>query len=181
MNDFVIPPRTGRRHVLHLLDKIFANPRLLRSPETDLNAFLGRALSVIKRRTICFVVSDFVSKPGWERGLFQMSQRHEVIAVRLVDPVDVALPDMGMLLFQDAETGEQLFVDTVDKGFRRRFAAAADRNEERLAEAFTSAGVDVLELSTTDDLVDGVLRFANMRKAQARLGSGGNLPALAGA
>ena len=161
---------------------MFANPRLLRSPETDLDAFIGRALSVIKRRSICFVVSDFISKPGWEHGLFQLSQRHEAIAVRLLDPMDMALPDVGMLLFQDAETGEQLFVDTVDKGFRRRFVAAAARNEEAQMEAFAAAGLDVLELSTSDDLVDAVLRFAHMRKVQSRLGGGGgNLPAMAGA
>jgi len=181
ISDYVVPPHAGRRHVLHMLDKVLANPRLLRSPETDLNAFLGRALSVMKRRTICFVVSDFVSKPGWERGLNQLARRHETIAVRLIDPVDTALPDMGMLLFQDAETGEQLFVDTVDKRFRRRFEALAAHNEDRLMDAFAAAGVDVLELSTTDDLVDAVLRFAHMRKVQSRLGGGGALPDLAGA
>lgn len=180
-SDYVIPPHTGRRHVLHLIDKVLANPRLLRSPRTDLNAFIGRSMSVMRRRSICFVVSDFISKPGWERGLFRLSQRHEAVAVRLLDPLDMALPDVGMLLFQDAETGEQLFVDTVDKGFRRRFVAAAARNEEAQMEAFAAAGLDVLELSTSDDLVDAVLRFASMRKVQSRLGGGGNLPAMAGA
>jgi len=177
----VIPPHTGRRQVLHLLDKVLANPRLLRSPETDLDAFIGRAMAVMRRRSICFVVSDFISRPGWERGLFRLSQRHEAVAVRLLDPLDMALPDVGMLLFQDAETGEQLFVDTVDKGFRRRFVAAAAANEEAQMEAFAAAGLDVLELSTADDLVDAVLRFANMRKVQSRLGGGGNLPEMAGA
>jgi len=181
LNDYLIPPHAGRRQVLQIVDKVLSNPRLLRSPETDLNAFLGRALSLIKRRAICFVVSDFVSRPGWERGLFQLSQRHEGIAVRLLDPADMALPDIGMLLFEDAETGEQLFVDTVDKGFRRRFVAAAERNEAAMLDAFAAAGLDVLELSTTDDLVDAVLRFANMRKVQSRLGAGGALPAMAGA
>jgi uncharacterized protein (DUF58 family) len=181
LTDFVIPPHTGRRHVLHMLDKIISHPRLLRSPETDLGAFLGRALSVIKRRSICFVVSDFISRPGWERGLFQLSQRHEGIAVRLLDPLDMALPDIGLLSFQDAETGEQLFVDTVDKGFRKRFVAAAARNEAMVMEAFAAAGLDVLELSTTDDLIDAVLRFSSMRKVQSRLGAEGGLPAMAGA
>ena len=101
--------------------------------------------------------------------------------MRLLDPLDMALPDVGMLLFQDAETGEQLFVDTGDKGFRRRFVAAAQSNEEAQMEAFAAAGLDVLELSTSDDLVDALLRFANMRKVQSRLGGGGNLPAMAGA
>lgn len=180
VHDYVIPPRTGRRHLLGILDKIYTNPRLLRSPETDLGAFFARALSIIRRRSICFVVSDFVSKPGWEHGLGQLSQRHEGIAVRLLDPLDMALPDMGMLVFQDAESGEQLFVDTVDPGFRKRFVAAAARNEEAMMEAFGNAGLDVLELATTDDLIDAVMRFANMRKAQSRLSSASNLPAMAG-
>jgi uncharacterized protein (DUF58 family) len=180
VHDFVIPPRTGRRHVLGILDKIYSNPRLLRSPETDLGAFFARALSIVRRRSICFVVSDFVSKPGWERGLGHLSQRHECIAVRLLDPLDMALPDMGMLVFEDAESGEQLFVDTVDPGFRKRFVAAAARNEEAMMEAFGEAGLDVLELATTDDLIDAVMRFANMRKVQSRLSSGSNVPAMAG-
>lgn len=179
-SDFVIPAHGGRRHVLHILDKVMTNPRLLRSPQTDLDAFIGRSLSVIGRRSICFVVSDFVSKPGWQRGLFQLSQRHEGIAVRLLDPLDLALPDIGMVLIQDAETGEQVFVDTMDKRFRQRFAAVAEKNEAALLDAFTAAGLDVLELSTADDLVDAVLRFANMRKVQSRLGAGGGVPAMAG-
>ncbi len=179
-SDFIVPARTGRRHVLHIVDKVMTNPRLLRSPETDLGAFIGRSVQVIGRRSICFVVSDFVSRPGWERDLFQLGQRHEGVAVRLLDPLDTALPDIGMLLIQDSESGEQMYVDTVDRGFRRRFAAAAERNEAALLDAFLAAGLDVLELSTTDDLVDAVLRFANMRKVQSRLGGGGQSTVAAG-
>ena len=87
-----------------------------------------------------------------------------MIAVRLVDPLEVRLPDLGLLTFQDAESGEQVFVDTHDKGFRARFAAAAEAREEELRGAFEAAGVDVLELSTEDDVADAVLRFADMRK-----------------
>jgi uncharacterized protein (DUF58 family) len=96
--------------------------------------------------------------------------------VRLHDPLESQLPDIGMLVVQDAETGEQIFVDTHDKGFRRRFAAAAERREERLRGAFRSAGVDALELSTDDDLVGAIRRFADMRKRRSRLASGGTLP-----
>jgi len=175
VSDFVVPPRAGRRHVLGLLEQVFSRPRLLRAPATDLGAFLGRSLGVIRRRSLIFVVSDFISKPGWERGLSMLARRHEGIAVRLLDPLDMALPDVGLLTFQDAETGEQLFVDTTDKSFRRRFADGAARSEEVQMEAFSKAGMDVLELSTRDDLVDAILRFADMRKTQARLNGGGGL------
>jgi uncharacterized protein (DUF58 family) len=171
MSEFVVPARTGRAHVLHLIDKIATNPRLLRAPPTDLRAFYGRALPALGRRGIVFAVSDFISQPGWERALFAIGQRHEALAVRLLDPLESALPDIGLVTLEDAETGEQLLVDTDDPAFRRRFAAAAEAQEAQLLTAFMGAGVDVLELSTGDDLVDAVLRFAVMRKANARLGT----------
>jgi uncharacterized protein (DUF58 family) len=176
ISEYVVPPRTGRRHVMHILDRIYTHPRLLRAPQTDLGAFMERALSVIKRRALIFVVSDFISKPGWERVLSILGQRHEGIAVRLIDPLEMALPDIGLLTFQDAETGEQVLVDTNDKRFRRRFAAEAARTEEAMIQAFGDAGLDVLELSTGDDLVDAILRFADMRKARGRLNSGSAMP-----
>jgi uncharacterized protein (DUF58 family) len=168
ISDHVVPPRGGRRQVLHLLDKIQAHPRLLRSPQTDLGAFLRRVMAANKRRSVVFVISDFISRPGWEDVLFALNQRHEVIAVRLVDPLETALPNIGITAFQDAESGEQVFVDTTDTAFRRRFEAAAARADESLMMAFTRAGTDVLELSTGDDLLEAVLRFTDMRKMQTR-------------
>jgi len=119
---------------------------------------------MIRRRSLIFVVSDFISPPGWEKPLSQLANRHDVIAVRLTDPLEVRLPDLGLITFQDAESGDQLFVDTHDRGFRARFAAAAEQRNEELMTAFQAAGVDALELSTEDDVVDAVLRFADMRR-----------------
>jgi uncharacterized protein (DUF58 family) len=93
-----------------------------------------------------------------------MSRRHEVVAVRLSDPAEQELPPFGMAVLQDAETGEQLFVDTHDRGFRTRYAEAAARRETEIMAAFANAGVDALELSTADDLMDTLLRFAALRK-----------------
>jgi len=128
------------------------------------------------RRSLVFVVSDFLSAPGWTQPLGELVQRHEVVAVRLVDPLERALPDVGLVVMQDAETGEQLFVDTHDGTFRRRFATLAQRREAGLRAAFARAGVDVLELSTDDDLVDAIMRFADLRKRRSRLATGGGLP-----
>ena len=176
INLLVVPPRGGRQQVLHLISRIAQNPRLLRAPQTDLGAFLTRALGTIKRRSILFVISDFVSAPGWERGLSMLTRRHELLAVRLVDPVDSALPEIGMLPFEDAESGEQLFVDTSNKGFRKRFLALAEEHEAALLGAYARAGCDVLELSTYDDLVDAIRRFAELRKTQRTLSGGGTVP-----
>ncbi|MGZ5149816.1 MAG: DUF58 domain-containing protein, partial [Burkholderiales bacterium] len=98
------------------------------------------------------------------------------IAVRLYDPLEMEMPDLGLVMIQDSETGEQLFVDTHDRGFRKRFAAAAAGRETALRSAFREAGVDALELSTDDDLVDAIMRFADLRKRRTQLAAGGGLP-----
>ena len=174
--DTMIPARSGRRHVLRILHAMLERPAPKRAQPTDLGELLTAGAHLMRRRSLVFVVSDFISVPGWRERLGQLAQRHEVVAVRLHDPLEANLPDIGMLVVQDAETGEQIFVDTHDKGFRKRFAAAAQRREEGLRAAFREAGVDALELSTDDDLIDAIRRFADMRKRRSRLASGGALP-----
>jgi uncharacterized protein (DUF58 family) len=174
--DTVIPSRSGRRHVLHILHKILSRPQPARSAATDLGEFLRAALRLMKRRSLVFVVSDFISAPGWAEPLAYLAQRHELIAVRLYDPLEMDLPDLGLLVMRDAETGEQLFVDTHDRAFRKRFSALAARREMNLRSAFQQAAVDALELSTNDNLVDAILRFADLRKRRSQLAAGGGLP-----
>ena len=175
--DGVIPARGGRRHLLHVLDRMRAPAHPQSRKETNLAELLERAQSVIKRRSVVFLVSDFISTPGWARGLALLARRHEVVAVRLYDPLEMALPDLGLIVMQDAETGEQLFVDTHDEGFRRRFAAAAARREAELRSALAEAGVDCLELATDDDLVEALMRFTVLRKRRSQLAAGVTLPA----
>ena len=174
--DTVIPARGGRRHVLGVLHRLLSRPELQSSEGTDLRAFLRAAYQAMPRRSLVFIVSDFFSQPGWAEPLSHLARRHEVVAVRLYDPLERELPDMGMLLMQDSETGEQLFVDTHDKGFRKRFASVAERRERELRLALSRAGVDCLELSTDGDLVDALMRFADLRKRRSRLASGGSFP-----
>jgi uncharacterized protein (DUF58 family) len=174
--DTVIPARSGRRHVLEMLHRLLRRPERAQSRATSLRDFFQVAFEIMRRRSLVFVVSDFISTPGWPQPLAHLAQRHELVAVRLYDPLEMELPDMGMLVVQDAETGEQLFVDTRDRGFRRRFAAIADKREQELRAAFRNAGVDALELSTNDDLVDAILRFADLRKRRSLLAAGGGLP-----
>jgi len=159
-----VPARGGKVQVLRLVNDMLKQPRLMRAPFTNLKSFFDGALNSIKRRSLVFVISDFISEAGWERSLSLLNQRHEVIAVHLVDPRETELPDLGMVVMEDAETGEQLFVDTHDKKFRRRFFDAAQKREKDLNEAFKRAGVDVLPLSTEDDLVRSIVRFAKQRQ-----------------
>jgi uncharacterized protein (DUF58 family) len=174
--DNVIPPRTGRRHVLHILTRMMSRPELPRSGATNLADFLQAASDIVKRRSLVFLISDFLSAPGWAKPLSRFARRHEMLAVRLYDPLERELPDLGLFVVQDAETGEQIFVDTHDRAFRKRFAEAAARRETELRGAFRQAGVDALELSTDGDLVDAILRFADLRKRRSQLAAGGGLP-----
>jgi uncharacterized protein (DUF58 family) len=163
-----IPARGGRLQVLRLVNDMLRQPRLPKAPFTNLKSFLTGALNSIKRRSLVFIISDFISEPGWEGPLTLLAQRHEVLAIRLYDPREKELPDVGMVLLEDAETGEQLFVDTHDKKFRKRFAETAGKREMELNTAFKRAGVDVLSLSTDDDLVRQIVRFAKRRQQMRR-------------
>jgi len=164
-----VPARGGRLQVLRLVNDMLRQPRLVHAPRTDLKSFLRGALNSIKRRSLVFIISDFISEPGWEKPLSLLNQRHEVLAIRLWDPREVELPDLGMVVMEDAETGEQLFVDTHDRKFRKRFFDAAQKREDGLKQAFKRAGVDALSLSTDDDLVKAIVRFAKQREQHRRV------------
>jgi uncharacterized protein (DUF58 family) len=171
--DLVIPAHAGRRHVLHIINSLLSRPEMPTARATDLGEFLQTAAQVIRRRSLVFLMSDFISAPGWAKPLAHLSQRHEIIAVRLFDPLEMNLPNLGLLVMQDSETGEQILVDTHDKKFRQRFAEAAERREGELRSSLQRAGVDALELATDDDLADALFRFAEMRKRRSSLTSGG--------
>ncbi len=163
-----IPARGGRTQVLRLINDLLKQPRLPRAAFTDLTPLIQGGLYGLKQRSLVFLISDFISAPGWERPLNLLNQKHEVLAIRLWDPREVQLPDIGLVLMEDAETGEQLYVDTHDKNFRNRFEQAARQREATLHQAFKQAGVDVLSLSTEEDLVSAIVRFASLRERRRK-------------
>ena len=167
-----IPARSGRRQILHLLDSMARAESVKQTQETDLGKLLKDVYSILKRRSTIFVLSDFLSQPGWERALNQLARRHEVVAIRLFDPVEAVLPNDGLLVMQDAETGEQMFVDTHDKAFRQRFAQQALLREQNLRESFAKAGVDCLELQTDEPLDQALIRFTRLRKRRSQVVAG---------
>ncbi|MDP1893375.1 MAG: DUF58 domain-containing protein [Hydrogenophaga sp.] len=178
--DAVLPARGGRAHVLRLIHLIQPPPAPAAAPQggashshgTRLADLLTAAARTVRQRATVFVVSDFISEPGWEQPLGELARRHDVVAVRLLDPLELELPDLGLIPIRDAETSEQLLVDTHDAGFRQRFARIAAQREAQLRESLSRAGVDTLELSTDDDLADAVLRFVDLRQRRSRLGRG---------
>jgi uncharacterized protein (DUF58 family) len=159
-----VPARGGRVQVLRLINDLQLLPEAGMAPLTSLAELLEAGLQTARRRSLVFIISDFISAPGWERPLKALGRRHEVLAVRVVDPSELELPDIGTVLMQDAETGEQLYVDTRDRRFRARFHEAALRREAQLGATLGGAGIDVLMLSTDEDLVRALVRFAGLRK-----------------
>jgi uncharacterized protein (DUF58 family) len=161
-----IPAGSGRIQVLRLVEDLLRQPRLDRAPFTDLAPLLVAGHRRIRRRSLVVLVSDFIGVPGWDRPLELLNRRHELLAVRLVDPREMELPDVGPVIMEDSETGEQLYVDTADAGFRRRFRDAADAREAAVRGAFRRAHVDAVTLSTEDDLVRAIVRMATERRVR---------------
>jgi len=185
--DGMLPPRASRNHVLELLQRMRKRPaapaphRSRRGAppprQTVLADLLKSADTLIRRRSMVFVVSDFISTPGWQEPLGRLARRHEVLAVRLYDPLELKLPDVGLVTLEDAESGEQLFIDTNDPAFRQRFEALTAQHEADLRAALGQAQVDTLELATQDDLLESLLRFVALRRQRARQRSGAHMPA----
>jgi uncharacterized protein (DUF58 family) len=162
-----LPPRSTRNQVLALARSLQREPRS-NGIVTDLSRLLESAARAIRRRSLVVLVSDFISAPGWERPLLQLGERHELVAIRLVDPREYELPDAGVLVVEDAETGEQLLVDSSDGEFRRRLRAAGEEREAELRATMLRAGVDSFVVSTTDDLVSALIRIIESRQWRRR-------------
>ena len=163
----VLEPRRGRTQVLRLT-RALLQPPAAPAAATDLRGLFRAGLGIARRRSLVFVLSDFISEPGWERPLGLLAQRHDVVAIRIWDAREVGLVDAGVVVLQDAETGEQLVVDTSDPAFRRRFADAVATRDEEVRTALRRAAVDQYDVSTDDDLVRALLRMVAVRKQRGR-------------
>jgi uncharacterized protein (DUF58 family) len=159
-----IPPRTGRLHALRLVRDLAAVPTIPGGGPTDLGAVLQQLGRLAKRRALVFLVSDFHAPAGWERPLAELGRRHEIIAVRIEDPRERELPDVGGVYLHDPETGQQLWIDTSDRRVRAAHRALVAERDARLTEILQRTRVDLLTLSTGASLVDDLLRFITLRR-----------------
>ena len=135
---------------------------------TDLSVMLSALGGMARRRSLVVVVSDFISEPGWEVPLGRLARRHEVVGLQVTDPREFELPDAGMVYVEDAETGEQIFVDTSDPGFRTRLRAAAAERQAELTALTQRAGVDLYTIGTDEDLVRALARISELRRRRRR-------------
>jgi len=181
-----VPPGSGRRHVLHIAAELArggpveraaaaglkGDERGKRPPSggrrrarealpyrgtTDLAAMLDAVAKLARRRSLIIVVSDFIGDGDWERSLLRLGPRHEVVALRVVDTADDELPDAGLVVVEDAETGEQLVVDSADPLLRARIRAAVEDRDASLAAGMRRVGVPVHRIDTTSDLATALI------------------------
>jgi uncharacterized protein (DUF58 family) len=166
--EHTIPPRSNRNQVLRLIRELLKESEAPRGKTTDLKELLQAGLNTLQRRSLVFVVSDFISEEGWIRPLSLLNRRHELIAIRLFDPREVELPNAGVIVVQDAETGEYLTVDTSNPTFRRRFHEIAQQREATLQTNLKRAGVDLFSISTEEALVSSIINIAALRKKRRK-------------
>ena len=168
--DRVVPAGSSRRHVLRLLHDLASAPASPVASSTDFGLVLRDVAGRLRRRSTVFVVSDFISEPGWDRALPQLAQRHDLVAIRLSDPIEQALPTLGIIPLQDAETGEVVWVDSQDAELRQRFADLSHERERVLQGVWAQVGVDCLEIDTQEALDVAFLEFIRLRNPRTRAG-----------
>ncbi|MBL8931741.1 MAG: DUF58 domain-containing protein [Kineosporiaceae bacterium] len=163
-----IPPAHGRTQVLRILHALTTpTASATRRPAgsvTDLAGALRATAGIARRRSLIVVVSDFQTARDWDAPLAQLARRHDVVPVQILDQREFELPDVGGIYVEDAETGEQIYVDTADAAFRHRLRAAAQARQAELVAAARSAGTDLYSVSTDEDLVRALARIAELRR-----------------
>ncbi len=155
-----IPPKKGKRHILRIIREILAfQPN---NRKTNIIDALEYFNSVIKKRSICFILSDFMS-PAFEKPLKVASKKHDVIALRIHDKREENLPNIGLVPMQDTETEEIIFVDTSNRKIRADFTKERIKKTEILKKIFPASGVDLINISTGDDYVKPLINFFKTR------------------
>jgi uncharacterized protein (DUF58 family) len=159
--EMYIPPKKGTQHVLRVIRELLNfKPR---QASTDIEGALDFLGKVTKKRSVVFLVSDFQAE-GFEKPMRVIGKRHDLVAVTVVDPREVRLPNVGLVELEDAETGEIVLIDTGSAGIRKRYERLGREQSDRFRELFSSMGVDQIEVMTDRDYVPNLVRFFRMRE-----------------
>jgi uncharacterized protein (DUF58 family) len=159
-----LPPRAGRLQALRIVRDLGVLPEVSGGGQTDLAGTLRRSGRLVRRRSLIFLISDFHAPAGWEVPLAELAQRHDVIAVRIEDPRERDLPNVGGVYFEDPETGRQIWVDTSDRRVRETYRTLVAARDHHLSEVMRKTGIDMLTLSTGTPLVDPLVKFITLRR-----------------
>jgi uncharacterized protein (DUF58 family) len=152
----IIQPGTGRGHALRIGRELDRAPASRARATTDLAAMLG-AIAPLARRCLVVVISDLIGTGEWQRPLIRLAHRNDVVALRVVDSADDALPEAGLIVVEDAETGEQLLLDSADPWFRARFRGGVEERDAELRSGMRRARVPLHRVDTGSDLLQTLL------------------------
>jgi uncharacterized protein (DUF58 family) len=152
-----VPPGTGRRHALRIGAELARTAGGRPGGTTDLAAMLDAVAKLARRRALIVVISDFIGDGDWGRSLLRLVPRHEVVALRVIDAADDELPDAGLVVVEDAETGEQLVIDSSDPLLRARLRAGVEGRDAGLAAGMRRAGVPIHRIGTDADLATALI------------------------
>jgi uncharacterized protein (DUF58 family) len=158
--ELYIPPKKGSRHVLRLIRELLAFKMPKR--KTDIPLALDYLAKVVRKRATVFVVSDFL-ETGFKKSLGLLNKRHDVVAVPVRDRVEIAMPSVGLIEVQDAETGEIMLVDTSSRRFRNRYGDSSSRRFDELKTTFQSSNVDFIPIATDRPYMNDLIQFFHMR------------------
>jgi len=160
-----VPPKKGKTHVLRVIREV-----LYYKPEnkgTDISIALEYLLKVTKRKTVCFLVSDFITE-GFERALRIANRRHDITAVSITDPRELEIPNVGFVELEDAETGGITLIDTSDRKMTKRFNRFNIKNMQDRANLFRGMGVDLIDVRTDSSYVEPIMKFFRTREKRLR-------------
>ena len=156
-----IPPKKGRTHILHIIRELI--DFYPEDKQTDIEQALEYMTNSIKKRCTCFVISDFIDEHDFAHALAIANRKHDVVALRVYDPRENQLPPVGMMYLRDAETGEQMWVDTSDKKLREAYEKYAFVREKELDAIFKRSGVDVANIRSDEDYVRALITLFKKR------------------
>ncbi len=160
-----IRPRKGKKFALRLLrELIYFEPS---SRKTDIGKSLTELGKILKRRSILFIISDFISE-GFEKPLKYLRKRHDVVLINLSDVREEEIPNIGYVLLEDEETGEQILVNTSDESFRNFYEKSVRRRREELGKKMKKLKIDMIHVRTDEPFYMPLMRFFNMRKRRIR-------------
>jgi uncharacterized protein (DUF58 family) len=162
----IIPPSAGRTALLQLIARMERAAERPPDGPTDLGRALTQAGRLIRRPSMMVLISDFMTPAGWQQPLSSLAIRHEVVAVWITDPREGEIPDVGVVTFEDPESGEQILVDTRSAHLRARFQEAAAAQRGTIRADLLRARAAVAELSTAAEVVPQLVAFIKQREAQ---------------
>jgi uncharacterized protein (DUF58 family) len=159
-NELFIPPKKGRQHTLRIIRELLNVQHSERG--TNLAGAMQFTRNVLKKRSVCFILSDFWAA-DYDAALRVLARRHDCVGIHCWDPRERKLPDVGLLRVRNAESGQKIWIDTTDPAIRAQYAERFDKNRDYASRAFRRAGADFLSLQTTDSYASALLHFFEKR------------------